>query len=432
MLRESDGWRAALRPRPDRAWAASLVRALAASMALALGLAGLVAGCSRPSGTAASGTANDPNAGPNAGPNGGPTQAGATAGPAVRWAMLNSDVPPGMPLEPYYAALRHEESVLGPALEQAQAQREAQIEDEVARCMAAAGFSYYPQSAWEPEPDPDYMAVWQRDGGWLWDFLPAPQLADTREEVAQHGYGRWEQYADYVLMSPDYQDARAEAAANDPNWQYIESLSESALNAYYKTLEGLEPTGDGAWVGAETWNTGEGASCRAQAAGKFPDPALEDPLTDYVYQDLVGGMADIKWQVDDDPRTLAMDREWADCMAGFGFDVAEEHVVGDSGQAGVISGPIQAFYLARATGADGQVADTSLDGPREPPKDQRSLIGSQPEIDIALADFDCRVETDYMNRLIAIQRELETAFVQDNRTALEEMLAAIEANIAAG
>jgi hypothetical protein len=352
------------------------------------------------------------------------------SGEAVRWALLTSAVPPGMPFEPYFAALRREEEVLGPELGRVQAEREANLENEVAACMAEAGFTYYPQVRAGTQADPSWAAAAELEG--LWDRLQVPQLGETREDVARHGYGRWQEAAPgVILLTPENEAEVAERLAQDPQLQYLESLSAAALDAYYKTLEGMESNGAGTWSsGAEMWFRGEGDSCRAQAYRKVPDLETDHPMMSDVYEDLLGGLWEVSWQVDNDPRTLALDREWAACMAGRGHDVAEEHGTGDGGGEYVTSGPIQAFYLAVMTGSDGRVADRDLHLDWTLPEDQRSMIQSQPEIDIALADFDCREQTDYMARLVELQRELETAFVADNRPALDEMLAAIDANIA--
>jgi hypothetical protein len=358
--------------------------------------------------------------------------AGAVDEDAVRWAMMTSAPPAGMPLEPYYEALRHEANVLGPGLEQAQAERLGKVEEEIARCMAEAGFDYYPQTSAAVPDDPSWSAANEQDSAWLWDRLPVPQLGATREDVAAHGYGRWELMPPSVLDGDDPEDqaAIAELVANDPNAQYLESLSKPAQDAYYKALDAMEPF-EGGYMGSSAM-PGESGSCRDRAEQLFPNPALTDSLSDYIYQDLVGGMAEIRWQTDDDPRTLALDREWAACMAERGYDVTEVHQVGDGGSPSVTSGPVLAFHLAINTGADGQVADIGLYPNPSLPKDQRSMIQSEPEKAVALADFDCRGQTDYMARLTQIQLELETAFVEDNRQALDELLAAIERNIAEG
>jgi len=48
------------------------------------------------------------------------------------------------------------------------------------------------------------------------------------------------------------------------------------------------------------------------------------------------------------------------------------------------------------------------------------------EIDMALADFDCRVAVDYDARQAAVVNETETQFVNDHRSALEALRSAFE------
>jgi hypothetical protein len=337
-----------------------------------------------------------------------------------------------MPLEPYYAALRNEEALLGDALEAAVNQRFHDMEGEVAICMAEAGFEYQPMAE-DPSAaaaQPSDAEASAQDFGWVWDRLQVPQLDATREEVAIQGYGVWDLYADQEEPDPN-----ATAAPEDvhPNQRYIDSLSASARAAFFSALNGNPEMADTPWAWVDNFTmTGETHHCRGRAAAKFPNPAQTNPLTDYSHQDLVGAMSDVQYTAKDDPRTLALDREWSACMDGKGYDVHEEHVMGDSGSAELISGPIQALYLAIQTGADGEVSSRDSSADTTVPEDQRTLIQSEPEKAVALADFDCRQETDYMARLIAVQRELETAFVESNRQALDQMLAVIEANIAKG
>lgn len=55
-----------------------------------------------------------------------------------------------------------------------------------------------------------------------------------------------------------------------------------------------------------------------------------------------------------------------------------------------------------------------------------TLVGSQEERAIALADFDCRAAVDYEARLTEELIHLEERFVADNEESLSEFLAAIE------
>jgi hypothetical protein len=352
-------------------------------------------------------------------------EAAAVSEDAVRWARITTDTPPGMPLEPYFAALRHERDVLGPATEAAQARRHDDMEAYIAQCMADQGFKYHPQARGGPAGAPDQLETMAAESDSLRDPMWVPQLPETREQTERHGYGLWVEYATLV-------NEGAEARGEDPNQAYYDGMSQSEKEAYDLALDNLIAVDAETWVPATDDGIDGSDSCRDRAAREYPDPGLEKPLTDYVNQDLVYGvMADVTWSVDKDPRTLELDREWAVCMAGFGHDVAEKWGVGDGGGVGYTSGPILAWHLARATGPDGQIADTENLWPDQIPEDQQSLIGSEPEIAIALADFDCREQTDYMSRRIAIHRDLEEQVLADNREALDDLLAQIEANIQA-
>jgi hypothetical protein len=58
------------------------------------------------------------------------------------------------------------------------------------------------------------------------------------------------------------------------------------------------------------------------------------------------------------------------------------------------------------------------------PLEQRSLVGSAAEAVIALADYDCRVETDYEARFLDVQLDLERQLVEANRDQLNKLMAA--------
>ncbi|MDR1236659.1 MAG: hypothetical protein LBK28_00290 [Propionibacteriaceae bacterium] len=90
-----------------------------------------------------------------------------------------------------------------------------------------------------------------------------------------------------------------------------------------------------------------------------------------------------------------------------------------------------AFRMAISTGANGETADRSRSLEDSLPRDQQTFTGSEPERAIALKDFDCRAQTDYWNRLVAIHRDLERQFVDQNRSALDQMAASIEADLEA-
>jgi hypothetical protein len=50
------------------------------------------------------------------------------------------------------------------------------------------------------------------------------------------------------------------------------------------------------------------------------------------------------------------------------------------------------------------------------------------EVELALADLDCREETDYRDRHAAITREVEQQFIDDHKAELDAMIASVEQN----
>ncbi|MDR2564552.1 MAG: hypothetical protein LBC97_00565 [Bifidobacteriaceae bacterium] len=113
-----------------------------------------------------------------------------------------------------------------------------------------------------------------------------------------------------------------------------------------------------------------------------------------------------------DEGVVALNLEWADCMRVAGYPFPKE-----KGELG----PVSAIDLASATQEDGTVADGS------DPNQEWALLGTEPEIRIALADFDCRAQTDYFNRLLARRIAIEQRFVDQNKAELDRMVAAAEA-----
>ena len=88
--------------------------------------------------------------------------------------------------------------------------------------------------------------------------------------------------------------------------------------------------------------------------------------------------------------------------------------------------PLSAVDLAVRTRPDGSVGDPHPDAPTsEIPFDERYLTGDPAERAVALADFDCRAATDYLERLTTIQIDLEEEFVHARAQALEEVAATL-------
>jgi hypothetical protein len=56
-------------------------------------------------------------------------------------------------------------------------------------------------------------------------------------------------------------------------------------------------------------------------------------------------------------------------------------------------------------------------------KSEEPLKAYPAQIEVALIDFDCREQVDYMDRLMEVVRDVEQKFLDENRAALEAMKA---------
>ncbi|MDR1442391.1 MAG: hypothetical protein LBJ02_08415 [Bifidobacteriaceae bacterium] len=89
---------------------------------------------------------------------------------------------------------------------------------------------------------------------------------------------------------------------------------------------------------------------------------------------------------------------------------------------GPLVGPSSAWNAAVDSGPDG---DYWLK-PEQATAEYQSLTGTPREIDIAVADFKCREETSYVDRVLEILRESQERFIAAHKSELDEMAAAIE------
>jgi hypothetical protein len=109
----------------------------------------------------------------------------------------------------------------------------------------------------------------------------------------------------------------------------------------------------------------------------------------------------------------ALNQEWGSCMSRRGYDFE-------------YPGPASAFDLALRTRPDGTVGPLPTPGAQaaDIPAEEQSLLGIEPEREIALADFDCRVQTGYLERLTEMRVRADEEFIQANRAQLDQLVAA--------
>ncbi len=83
------------------------------------------------------------------------------------------------------------------------------------------------------------------------------------------------------------------------------------------------------------------------------------------------------------------------------------------------------IYEAQSALYEATPVDDEGTGSGEPDQAAMDDLGEQ-EITLALADLDCREETDYRQRAEDIQFAVEEQFVADHRSELEALRAAAE------
>jgi hypothetical protein len=313
---------------------------------------------------------------------------------------------------------------------------EVQQQESIAACMKSRGFEYYPSANELAEDgDPDIRSGDRR----LW----VPWLPDDLASVERYGYG----YSDPAQGVGNA--LSSQPAEVDPNQQFVASLSPEAQRKYQVALLG-EALADYVLAGADINRpVPELGGCTGDANEAHPQPFVEamkeSPTT--AFQDLIdqiwgeagdpyaagqGGGSASGWtflgraEVDD------LDAEWRECFLRE-FPVAQPNVpkgvpVSEAAPS-EFNGPAGARDLAFHTNAEGE----PWNGPSgEAPPEYSSLTGTPREIAIAVADFTCRDETNYVSSLLKILRQAQEEFIGAHQAELDELAAALEQYVNGG
>jgi len=249
--------------------------------------------------------------------------------------------------------------------------------------MAAEGFEYVPVDQ-------------SQNGGIV--FSGDEWNPDSREWVEQYGYG--------AVNFPG-RDDRPEPGQEwfDPNQDYVQSLSESEMTAYYETLYGPSPTEeqldeDGGYQ--YDWST---AGCYGSAQHEVQG---NDPYSSDEHKPLMDALNEFYTNLQNHASLTELNRAWASCMTAAGYSGfttqydAQNSVYDD----------INAYYESMT----GEWVEN----------DPKLLAIGEREIELALADLDCREETDYRQASLRIQFDLERAFVDEHKAELEALKASLQ------
>jgi hypothetical protein len=322
--------------------------------------------------------------------------------------------PKALPLTPYYEAADALRALgEGTTMAAAIAERDAAIQDFTAECMKERGFTYYPALA-----DPGIAATEEpMDGGQT--KLGIPYLPDSLEEVERVGYG---------VFSPREAGIEPDTPEGElRNAEYRDGLSESAREAYDLALIGYVDVADAQDPDPE--------ACMTLASDEYPVPTVSVVYPDFLFEPLqaVTEAFEVRvtfpenappyesygpYSIRHDPRLDELDGEFSSCVA----DLADGKW--DAGTD--INGPVTAGVRI---GPDGSKWDFPPDGEvfEDPvPVEHQSLVGSQIEIDIAVIDFKCRQQTDYVKRYAQIVVDAQNKYLEGHKTELDQMLAQID------
>jgi len=299
------------------------------------------------------------------------------------------------PLEPYLA------SVWGTGLSQEEQIAVAEArnvfeENYIAQCMRDAGFEYTPF----PE-------------GTTFRFGDAENWQpEDREWVAQHGFGMF-----FEGTRPDSM-VTSLTIDGDPNRAHQESLSAAEAKAWQEALEGRwADFNDGTFVFEDgtTMDFDEWMEYRStnSCRGRAWSATQENSPVALAQTEEFAPLFDAINQLRDVQRATATDadREWSICMANAGHpDLGTQWDAQN-----LVQERSSAFW-----------DDWTWEERGHPDRDPEMIAIRELEIELALADFDCRAETDFDARQAAHRLELETQFVNDHRAALEALRAAAE------
>lgn len=284
-------------------------------------------------------------------------------------------------------------------------ERLAEMERQVAACMAEEGFDYTPV---------DYSEV-EFDLGATLDLQPG-----SAEFAEQYGYG--------ITTDPF---TSGETEVTDPNEAYVAAMSDAERNAYLTALygAGYAETGTGEEGEALDDYDWEQAGCTGRAQHEVMASGIQDEAFAGLQADMVQMLED----ADADPRLAQVTTDWSACMLDAGFDGLAK--VGDGEAA--ISAEVEA---ARAEVYGGPAGTADADDPAAAAR--RALLGAAGatdpaldaafdealaeitprEIDMAVADAACRAQVGYDDVRRQVDTQYQLAFLAEHADEIQTWL----------
>lgn len=261
-----------------------------------------------------------------------------------------------------------------------QALDQARVEEAIARCMKEQGFAYQPMP--------------YAPSGPVHAGADVPAWG-TREFAQEYGYGITTAADLGALMEPV-------EMPEDPNQEYVDAMSESERRTYWAALYGELATSAVDLEEGEVprWDWTK-AGCSGMAQHEVYEVATSDSSS------LLAELASLYDGATADPRYLAAQQVWISCMADAGYDYSAP----DEPQTALNDEFSQA--LDPTTGAiDPAVVDDLRDR----------------ELATALADAECRADSELDRTLGEVTARLEEEFYALHRDEVDAWFAEQQAS----
>lgn len=302
--------------------------------------------------------------------------------------------------------------------------QEARVQESIRSCMAAAGFEYQPMNP----PEGSFGFV---DDEW-----------DEEEWVREQGfgittwYGNEDEFTETTVGGEEWVD---------PNQEMLDAMSDSERDAWYAALYGTEEEqmeGSYTEVDPETGEEytvmeGHGAGCQGEAyTAEYGEQSQNEDL----WEELSPAMDAMYQQVQADPRIVELNEGWSSCMASAGYEFESMEKMHETiyedlqtrfdaivGPGGGFRDPFEGWSEAEIEAFFEEKTEEEIDAFfREAEQSTRDDIDmdalaelQQEEIDLAVADFECR--DNYWEVYQEVSEEYEADFIAANREILEQI-----------
>ena len=300
------------------------------------------------------------------------------------------------------------------------------VEESVAECMRAEGFEYTPV---------DYEAQF---GGFAEE--DAELFSDPDAYGEKYGYGvvhNYEQWEEPYLLGEDGEGGFGGPIFEDPNQDYVMSLSQSEQEEYYKVLYGDQSFFEG--PAATSSLDGEFEDGEVNVTDSFQPPPLDQQGCQGKAQLEVYGedqfafdpevqqrLEDFFTRSQDDPEIEAANQDWIECMRNSQPDALESTVEGFK-----VTGPDSMYQLVdflklEATGQaviDYQSDDGgfgggySTEGGGKPIPDDELEALRRRELEIWKADRQCQKDVD----MDGIRKRIEQQLVDELKAEFPDL-----------